>query len=898
MRLGRKATGEAKNLIAGLPKRALKLGGNWGSDRGVCFMAKQIVYAAVFTGNRFRSVSLFLLTLFSAFVIGESAVYSQCTVLPPTSPTALTISTGAVPASIPISGGSGLVAQWKFDEGSGTIACDSSGNGNTATLVNGPLWAAGIVGNALYFDGVNDNVVVAASNSLNLSGSFTLSAWVNPASSATDFRSILAKNYKYYLYASAAGFCGNGSLIGGIYDGGDKVVCQASPLVPNTWTYLTLTYNGSMLTLYRNGVAVASSNISAALSASTGTLQIGASQYGEYFQGLIDEVRIYSTVLSAPEIQAIYQQESIDASQTVASPVISPTGGTYIGSTSVTMQTATSGAAIYYTTNGSTPSQSSLLYSGPMTLASSAVVRAKAFKSGYNASAEAGASFTVIQAFDFSLSSSGDKSVTAGSSVTNSISVSLASGSSQPVSFSVSGLPPGATASFSPASCSPNCSTVLTINTAGSTTSGSSPITVTATGGGVIRTTVFILSVALNATPALGKVYYVAKNGSDSNSCAQAQNSNSPKATIPAGINCMSGGDRLEIKAGTYEAIDGQHCPPSGSSWEAATTITRYASDAVTVGSITICDQGYGVRSYIIFDGLTIDANDQPSAIWIGNGAHHIRVTNSTICCASSVPIQTSISSPGSNEFTRNYIYNFTDPNNPVGSHALYLGSRASLVEFNEITNFGGACVQVYTGDSNRTDNTVIRYNWCHDGSGANTQGVQGASWAFILANGDNLQAYGNLITNLRGRSDGCCGTIGVSSSASNAKVYNNTLYNNASFGIGLSGGSGHQVKNNILWQNCRASACGYATTEFGDGDRSTGSTISNNVCTSSITGCSVVSNPLFLDPISNNFRLQSGSPAINKGADLTSEGISRDFDGVSRPQGSAFDIGAFEYVP
>jgi Chitobiase/beta-hexosaminidase C-terminal domain len=64
----------------------------------------------------------------------------------------------------------------------------------------------------------------------------------------------------------------------------------------------------------------------------------------------------------------------------------------------VTLQTSTAGAAIYYTTDGSTPTQSSTLYTGAMTLTNSAVVKAKAFNNGYNASSEASATFTIVSA--------------------------------------------------------------------------------------------------------------------------------------------------------------------------------------------------------------------------------------------------------------------------------------------------------------------------------------------------------------------------------------------------------------------------------------------------------------------------------------------------------------------
>ena len=61
---------------------------------------------------------------------------------------------------------------------------------------------------------------------------------------------------------------------------------------------------------------------------------------------------------------------SVTLALTVATPTITPNGGSFSGSVSVAMQTATSGASIYYTTNGSTPTQSSTLYTGAMTLTS------------------------------------------------------------------------------------------------------------------------------------------------------------------------------------------------------------------------------------------------------------------------------------------------------------------------------------------------------------------------------------------------------------------------------------------------------------------------------------------------------------------------------------------------
>ena len=72
----------------------------------------------------------------------------------------------------------------------------------------------------------------------------------------------------------------------------------------NTWTHLAGTYDGATLRLYVNGVQISSRAQTGAMTVSTSPLQIGGdSVYGQYFQGTIDEIRVYNRALSAAEMQ-------------------------------------------------------------------------------------------------------------------------------------------------------------------------------------------------------------------------------------------------------------------------------------------------------------------------------------------------------------------------------------------------------------------------------------------------------------------------------------------------------------------------------------------------------------------------------------------------------------------
>ena len=196
-----------------------------------------------------------------------------------------------------------MVASYGFDEGSGTVLGDSSGNVNNGAI-SGATWStAGKFGSALSFNGTNNLVSIPDSNSLDLTTALTLEAWVRPAALGTVWRTVLMKeqpgNLVYDLYANTD----KGFPETALWIGGERTARSSAALPLNSWTHLASTYDDATLRLYVNGVQAASLAQTGSVATSTGSLRIGGNNvWPEWFSGLIDEVRVYNRALTPSEI--------------------------------------------------------------------------------------------------------------------------------------------------------------------------------------------------------------------------------------------------------------------------------------------------------------------------------------------------------------------------------------------------------------------------------------------------------------------------------------------------------------------------------------------------------------------------------------------------------------------
>jgi len=192
-----------------------------------------------------------------------------------------------------------LVAWWTLDEGSGTVALDWSGHGNHGTLANGPQWVNGYDGGALQFDGSDDSVIYYLPAEETWSA-YTVAVWAKAGSIWQSNNSCVFANHMIYATDTPSFQFSFDAVNNYQYHGS---VDQIMGPVTTAWVHLAATCDGPTTNLYYNGDLVASVS-TGAINPVFSKFAIGINRAEDnWFEGTIDNVRIYDKVLTADEIQ-------------------------------------------------------------------------------------------------------------------------------------------------------------------------------------------------------------------------------------------------------------------------------------------------------------------------------------------------------------------------------------------------------------------------------------------------------------------------------------------------------------------------------------------------------------------------------------------------------------------
>ena len=209
--------------------------------------------------------------------------------------------TGAWTASIPLSAGTH------------TVTAKASEVLYNGTLTNGPVWVAGKDGFGLQFDGINDYVSLGDPKGLQINGDITMEAWIKTTSGAA-FQQIIVdsaaagvdRNYEFRLDNGILAFFHGNGAIGTTYSSGTSVN-------DGNWKHVVFVADYPNYYFYVNGLQVSTGamtfNITDPPAASTKC--IGGHTWTEYFDGAIDEARIYKNALTPGEVAARYNNNPV-----------------------------------------------------------------------------------------------------------------------------------------------------------------------------------------------------------------------------------------------------------------------------------------------------------------------------------------------------------------------------------------------------------------------------------------------------------------------------------------------------------------------------------------------------------------------------------------------------------
>lgn len=385
--------------------------------------------------------------------------------------------------------------------------------------------------------------------------------------------------------------------------------------------------------------------------------------------------------------------------------------------------------------------------------------------------------------------------------------------------------------------------------------------------------------------------FFVSKSGSDANSGSL----DSPFLTLNKGISALNSATKgqahtLFIRQGTYgETLNGL---PSGISWSSPITVSGYLDEVVTLNP-SACEiiNFSASQQYIIFKNMVLDGTNLAKSL--NSGCYNISLRGNYLRFQNlevkNSPWNGIIGNGSHHEFLNLKVHHngfwATQAGYPPGNNGVYLTTNDSIIDGGEY--FENSCFGVRFFDSSSTtsaNNNIVRNARIHhNGRGVAFSGTAlcGSGGGGVVLGDSNNAAINNVIYN---NYWGLSTVAGGDRKVIAPLFYNNTLYANL-YGLHVNPDAiNAQVINNIFYQTSYNVNAG------------TDTVFSNNLCSAATAFCSIVADPQFINAVNLDFRLLLGSAAIDKGVSL--QKVPKDAAGISRPQGTGYDIGAYEYTP
>lgn len=202
----------------------------------------------------------------------------------------------------------GAVANWNFDEGSGSSIADAVGT-NTGTW-NGTLgsqWATGRINRSGNFNGTDNYVSFGTDAGLAVTTAITISLWMYPSGTQAAYASPIAKSGSYWLEGDGGG---TNQYQFFLHTSSDQSA-GLFQITANAWNHVVLAWDGTTATTYLNGRVVQSQALTGTISSNANVLLAGNRDgFSRFYSGRLDELGLWGRALLPGEVQTLYNAGS------------------------------------------------------------------------------------------------------------------------------------------------------------------------------------------------------------------------------------------------------------------------------------------------------------------------------------------------------------------------------------------------------------------------------------------------------------------------------------------------------------------------------------------------------------------------------------------------------------